>query len=152
MTDHRSAAQIAERVSRRRGRILFTQGLIFLIWQGTYYAWGSTLQGDRLVDHVKISAWVAWVLVLLLMMATGGGLFRGREVRRLINDEGSVDNRRRGQEAGFFAAILGGLAMYGINQYVEPVSALDAIHAILSVGVGVAMLRYGMLERRAERG
>jgi hypothetical protein len=151
MTDDRTI-QIAERMSRRRGRILFLQGALFLVWQGSFYAWGAETGGDRLVDQVKVSAWAVWVLALLVMMATGGGWLRGREVRRLMNDEVSVDNRRRGQQAGFFAAALGGLAVYAVNQYVEPVSTLDAIHATLSVGVAVAILRYAMLERRAERG
>jgi len=151
MTETRSAAQIAERVSRRRGRVLFTQSLMFILWQASFTAWGSAGAGDRLVDQVKISAWVVWVLGLMLLMSTGGGWFQSREVRRLINDEVSVDNRRRGQQAGFYGAVLGGLVVYAINQYVEPVSTLDAIHAILSVGVGAAILRYGMLERRGDR-
>lgn len=151
MADTRSASEIAERVTRRRGRILFTQALMFTLWQGGFYAWGASV-GDRLVDQIKISAWAVWVLILLLLMSTGGGWFRSREVRRLINDEVAVDNRRRGQQAGFYGAILGGLGVYAVNQFVEPVSTLDAIHATLSLGVGVAILRYGMLERRAERG
>lgn len=152
MTDTRSASQIAERISRRRGRVLFIQGLMFILWQCSFYAWGATGDSDRLVSQVKISAWVVWVLALMLLMSTGGGWFRSREVRRLINDEVSIDNRRRGQQAGFYGAVLGGLAVYAINQYVEPISTLDAIHAILSVGAGAAILRYAMLERRGERG
>ena len=42
MTDNRSPAEIAERLSRRRGRILMAQGVIFLFWQVTYYAWDQT--------------------------------------------------------------------------------------------------------------
>ena len=152
MADNRSASEIAERVTRRRGRVLFSQALIFILWQVSFYAWGATGPGDRLIDHVKVSAWAVWVLALLQLMATGGGWFRSREVRRLINDEVAVDNRRRGQQAGFYAAILGGLVVYAINQFVEPVSTRDAIHATLSLGVGAALLRYAMLERRGERG
>lgn len=151
MADNRSASEIAERVTRRRGRVLFSQALMFILWQG-FYAWGATDAGDRLIDQVKVSAWSFWVLALLQLMATGGGWFRSREVRRMINDEVAVDNRRRGQQAGFYAAILGGLVVYAINQFVEPVSTRDAIHATLSLGVGVALLRYAMLERRGERG
>jgi len=151
MTDNPSTAQIAERLSRRRGRILMLQGLLFLLWQVSFYTWGAVADGPRLVDHVKVSAWAVWILVLLLVMATGGGWFRSREVRRLINDEVSADNRRRGQQAGFFAAVLSGLGVYAINQYVEPLSAMDAIHATLSIGIGVAILRYALLERRGDR-
>lgn len=151
MADSHSASEIAERVSRRRGRMLMFQGLLFILWQGSFYAWGAAADGPRLVDHVKVSAWAVWILALLVLMATGGGWFRSREVRRLINDEVSVDNRRRGQQAGFFASVLGGLGVYAVNQYVEPVSALDAIHATLSIGIGVAILCYGMLERRGDR-
>ncbi len=151
MTETRSAAQIAERVSRRRGRMLFYQGLFFILWQGSFYAWGAAVDGDRLVDHVKVSAWAVWILLLLVLMSTGGGWFRNREVRRLINDEVAVDNRHRGQQAGFFASVLGGLGVYAVNQFVRPISALDAIHATLSIGIGVAILRYATLERRGDR-
>lgn len=148
----RTAAQTAERVSRRRSRILMAQAVLFLIWQGTFYAWGAETDGARLVDHVKISAWAAWVLALLVMMATGGAWIHSREVRRLVNDEVAVDNRRRGQQFGFFAAVLAGLGVYGVHQFVTPIGTLDAIHAILTIGVGAAILRYALLERRGERG
>ena len=147
----RTAAEAAERFSRRRRRILMAQGLLFLIWQASFYAWGAETDGTRLVDQVKVSAWAVWVLALLLMMATGGGWIHGREIRRLMNDEVAIDNRRRGQQFGFFAAALAGLGVYAVNQFVEPIGTLDAIHAVLTIGVGAAILRYALLERRAER-
>jgi len=151
MTNDRSPAEIAERLSRRRGRILMAQGMIFLFWQLTYYAWAQTPEPLRTVDHVKLSAWSFWVLALLVLITTGGGWFRGAEVRRLLNDELTRDNRARAQATGFLLAVLSGLAVFVVNQYIEPVSTLDAIHLILSFAVGGAVLRFGLLERRGAR-
>lgn len=152
MTETRSAAEIAERHSRRRPRILFLQAVLFTAWQGSFFVLGTGGEGDRLVDHVQTSAWAVWVLALLLMMSTSGGWFRGREVRRLINDEVAIDNRRRGQQFGFYAAVLAGLGVYAFHRFVDPISVPGAVHAILSIGIGAALLRYALLERRAERG
>ena len=42
------------------------------------------------------------------------------------------------------------MAVYFIEQF-EPVTAREAIHVILSLGLGAALIRFGVLERRAHR-
>ena len=52
--------------------------------------------------------------------------------------------------AGFVAGMLGGIVLYLVDQF-EAVHAREAIHMILSLGIGAALLRFGMLERRAHQ-
>jgi hypothetical protein len=42
------------------------------------------------------------------------------------------------------------LLIYAISFY-EPLEPREAVHLILSLSIGVALVRYGWLERRAER-
>ena len=141
-TDH----EIADRLTRRRARIIPVFAVLFLSGQAVYF--GRLADPLRTVDTVRISAWLAWAMALLLLLATGGGLFRGAAVRALLNDETTRDHRLRALAFGFWFAMAACVAMY-VTSVFEPVTAREAIHLILTFGVGPALLRFGMLERRA---
>lgn len=144
-----SNAETADRMTKRRARILIVSATLFLTLQAVYFvqAGGDT---GRLVDQVRISAWLAWAAVLLLLLATGGGFLRSREVRALMNDEGTRANRAEAFRFGFWAAMATAVVIYFLTMY-ETVTGREATHLILTAGVGVALLRFGMLERRASR-
>lgn len=144
-----SAARI-ERLQQRRTRLMFVQAIIFLLWQTTFFAEPArTTAALRTVDHVKLGAYIVWAAALVLFLATGGGYIQPRAVRRVLNDEVTVDHRRRAMSLGFLASMAAAVVCYFIAQ-VEPMSAGVAIHVILSVGVAAALLRFAMLERRAQ--
>jgi hypothetical protein len=85
-----------------------------------------------------------------MALATKGFWLESREVRALIDDENTRANRATAMTVGFVAGMLGGILLYFIDQF-EPIHAREAIHVILSLGIGAALLRFGMLERRAHR-
>ena len=136
----------AEKLSRRRARALPTLAVIFLAQQASYL--NMPAQSDRPVDHVKIAAWLMLSLVLLAGLGTGGAWFRPRAVRELVNDESTRAHRQAGLVYGFWAAMAAAITLYIINMF-ELVSGRDAIHVILSVAIAAALIRFGMLERRA---
>lgn len=151
MTDTGSAAEIAERVSQRRSRVLWLQAILFIAWQGSFFGWGAPMvEPLRTVDHVKMSAWLVWSAALLLLLATGGGWFRSKEVRRLLNDEVTRAHRAEAQQWGFWFAIPTTIGLSVVSQ-MAVVTTAEALHAILTLGVGAAILRFAVLERRAER-
>src|SRR5215213_5657223 len=98
-----SDVERAERLGRRRSRIFAVQAIIFISWQGLFF-YRDAEAPMRTVDTIKISAWVVWALLLLMLLATGGNLLRGRNVRALLNDEFTRRNRAQAYVAGFWAA------------------------------------------------
>ena len=141
-----SDVETADRLSRRRSRLLPVLALVFISGQAMYF--GNASQALRTVDTVRISAWLVWSIVLLVLLATGGGFFRSKAVRALMEDEVTIEHRRRGLATGFWAAMLSAIVIYPLSIW-EPVTAREAIHIVLTAGIGAALLRFGFLERRA---
>ena len=142
----RTASETAETLNWRRARALPALAVIFLAQQASYL--NMPAQPERPVDHIKIGAWLLLSIVLLVGLATNGAWFRPREVRELINDESTRAHRQAGLAYGFWAAMAAALLLYAINMF-ELVSGRDAIHVIVSIGIAAALIRFGMLERRA---
>ena len=120
--------------------------IIYLTQQATFFAGDAPMSAG----HVKIGAWLVLSLILLLAIATNGFWFQRREIRELIDDENTRANRASAMSFGFIAGMLAAMALYFLNQF-ERVQTHEAIHIILSAGLGAALLRFGFLERRAHR-
>jgi len=143
-----SSSEIAERLSRKRSRMLFVLAALFMSQQVTYFS--GMHDPARTVDHVKIAAWLVLSVVLLLMLATGGAWLRSSEVRALLNDEATREHRRTGLVNGFWAACLTAIIIYAVDMF-EPISGRDTVHIILTVAIAAALLTFARLERRAHR-
>lgn len=139
----------AERLGRRRVRLFAVQAILFVSWQGLFFSRDSEAP-MRAVDSVKISAWFVWALALLLLLATGGTLLRGRKVRALLNDELTRRNRAQAYVAGFWAAAVSAVGLYLVD-LVEVVTTREAIHLILSAAIGSALITFAARERRGLR-
>jgi heme/copper-type cytochrome/quinol oxidase subunit 2 len=144
-----SDVETADKLSRRRARMLPVLAILFLSQQASFF--GDYADGGmRAVDHVKIGAWLVLSIVLLLALATGGSWFQKPEVRRLLNDENTRANRAEAFRVGFLATMIGAIILYFISLY-EPMSGREAVHILTTIGLGAALLRFGFLERRAHR-
>ena len=141
----KSLGQRADELSSRRARMFPLLAIIFLSQQASYL---SDAHGARPVDHFKVGAWIVLSLVLLAALYTGGGWVRSREMRALLNDESTQANRARALSDGFLAAILTAVACYFLNQ-LEPLRGDEVAHLVVTVGIAIAMIRFGMLEKRA---
>lgn len=142
------ASEIADNLTRRRARFMPVIGILFLAQQAAYF---SQHPVSRPPDHFKVAAWLCMALALLLFLVAPAGLFRSRAVKNLMNDETTRAHRLQAFYAGFIAMITCCIALYAFDQF-EPVEGRDAIHLILSVGIAAAIIRNGMLERRALSG
>jgi hypothetical protein len=141
--------ETAERLGRKRARLLPLFAILFLTQQASYFS-GPNVDTGRPVDHIRIAAWLVMSIVLLLVFATGGGWFRSREVRALMNDEATQVHRNDAFRFGFFAAMIACVGLYVLDLF-EPLGGRDVIHVVMSCGIGAALIRFGMLERRAYR-
>ena len=105
--------------------------------------------GERLVDHFKIGAWALLSVVLLVALVTGGFWLRKPQLRAMLNDELSRAHRADALRVGFILAMLAGIILYVVGT-AFPMTDREVIHLIVSVGIGAALIRFGMLERRGD--
>jgi hypothetical protein len=144
-----SVAMKADFLSKRRARMLPALAIIYLSQQVTFVsALGNGQHRD--VDHFKIGAWVVLSLVLMLALATKGFWFESRQVRDLIDDESTRANRLEAMRVGFLFACGAALAAYFIDEF-QPLTVGEGSHLVLTFGLGAALIRFGLLERRAHR-
>jgi hypothetical protein len=140
-------AQQAERLSRRRARMVSVLAVFYLAQQVAFF---NSPPGQRLVDHFRIGAWALMSAVLLAALMTGGFWLRKPELRAMLNDELSRAHRAQALATGFVLAMAAGIILYVVGT-VTPITDREAIHIIVSVGIGTALIRYGFLERRSDR-
>src|SRR5215213_599552 len=141
----RTIQEKAERLSSRRARMLPFLAVIFLSQQVTYF---TTVRGYEHVATVKISAWLLLSIVLLAALATKGFWFQPKEVRDLIDDENTRANRNEAMRWGFVFGMGSAIGIYVLTMF-EVVTGREAVHIVLSFGIAAALLRWGVLERRA---
>ena len=138
----------AEKLSRRRARMLFVVAIIFIAQQGSFFA----DPGDpaRAVGTVKIGAWVVLSAVILAALVTGGAWIYPKHIRDLANDELTRAHRDKALRLGFINAMITCLLLYVLSTF-SPVDAREAIHVITTVGLASALLSFAVMERQAMR-
>ena len=141
-----SDAEQADRLSRRRARMTVAMAIIFVSQQFTFFS--DRAEDHRVVTWVHTSGWLVLSAVILAGLVTGGFWFKPKAVRALMEDEVTRENRHRALSLGFVLAMIAAMAIYVLDRF-EPVGAPIAIHLVLSVGLGAALMRFGMLEKRA---
>jgi hypothetical protein len=144
--------ETADRLSRRRARMLPILALFLLIQQATFVTnpRSTDLVHGRLVDQVHFGGWAVLTLVLLAGLATGGFWFRSSELRALLNDEQTAAHRRDSMAFGFIVSALTGTVLYVVAS-IEPLEPHLAINLIIAFGLAAALLRFAVLERRAHK-
>lgn len=135
----------AERFARRRAGVATAMAVVFLAAQaGSFH---DDLPMNR-PQTLHLAAWIVWAGALLFLLAWGGGLLRGAKMRAVLNDETTIDHRRRAMATGFWAAIATAFLVYGLS-FFEPVSVREGVRLVITFAVALALFRFGMLERRA---
>jgi hypothetical protein len=138
----------AERIERRTQRILWASGIAFVAWQLSFIAlYGDGIPTGRRVDSVRAIAFVAWCAALLVLVARGGGAFRGPAVRELLDDELARARRATAYRNGFWAMIVISLIGYAAA-HLTAFGALALAHAGMSAGVIVAVATLAHSGRR----
>ena len=145
----RSTSEQADYYEQRRLRMLPSVLIIYLSQQAIYF---SAPGGERPVDHLKIGAWaVLTFMLLLLLLVTRGFWFAPQAVREMIDDEATQLNRLVAIRSGFIAAVALGAIVYTLVPVAE-LSVREALHLVVSFSLGIGLLHFIMLEKRARRG
>ena len=149
-TNSMSVADKAEYLSKRRMRTLPMLAIVFLSQQAAFV---STLgpREQTSVYTAKVSAWLVLSIVILATLATKGFWLEPKAVRDLIDDENTRANRNDAMRWGFLFSMAAAIAVYALTLFDVQMSARDAVHIVLTVGIPAALIRWGLLERRAHR-
>jgi len=143
-----SVAEKAEYLSKRRARMLPVLAIIFLSQQAAFLSsLGSTDQNSAYA--AKVSAWLVLSIVILAALATKGFWFEPQAVRDMIDDENTRANRNDAMRWGFLFSMAAAIAVYALTLFKIELSARDAVHIVLTIGIPAALIRWGVLERRA---
>ncbi|THD78793.1 MAG: hypothetical protein E7812_10490 [Phenylobacterium sp.] len=144
------SAELIERLQRRRTGLAFFQGAVFLFWQTSFFRiTPKDLDVVHATNHVNVSSYAIFAVLMMVFLARSGGFGWSREVREILNDEVTREHRRVAFETGFWAAMTAALAIF-IASLFRPLSAFAALHGVLSAGLAFALLRFALLERRAQ--
>jgi hypothetical protein len=136
------------RIEGRTDRLLLTSGAMFLVWQVAFFTVVHTPRDAvRHVDVVAMAALVAWAGALLMLVATGGGAFRSREVREILDDELARSQRGQAFQNAFWVLMLVAFAAYVATTFSD-VSARLLAHVSLSAGVLAAVATLAYLRRQ----
>lgn len=150
LSDSAVDAELVERMQRRRRRMVMASAVMFMGLQGIFYS--STLMPDRLSRLVEWRSllFAVWAAVLLSVLATGGALTAPRHIRALMNDEMSREHRRSAVSFGFWVTMITALVVFVGSVWIE-VTAREALHLVLTFGIGGALIRFAKLEWRTEQ-
>ena len=136
----------AEHLGRKRSQIFFVLAMVFFAGQSLYFGSPEATR-DSLP---RVGAWLLLMILILMLLATGGFLLQGRGVRELLNDESFRANRIAAQATGFWATVIALLVVY-IESMFDPLTLNEAVHIIGTIGVGAALISFAVRERRAHR-
>ena len=132
----------AERMSRARAGLMAVAAIVLLINLVLQYGNPAYVSADP-----RGASWILLIALWVFILWNGGGLRLRGNMRALLNDELSLQNRSRALAAGFYVAVLGALALYAAEWW-EPVGAGDALKIVSAGALAAALLRYAWLEWR----
>jgi MFS family permease len=144
----RTPVEIADQFSRKRAWMVAAAAFVFAAAQ---------LLGLPPFHSVDVSLhntgslmWMLNTVLLLALLATGGGVLNDRQIRALVNDEVSRMNYRTSLISGFWVAMAMGLALY-LFPIFRAFTGPQAAYVIVTPAVFVASLAFSFLELRAHR-
>lgn len=147
-----SGSSIVDRLANQRSWISMVLGAFVLAKSSSLFVFEASATGLQvtLTDGLSTMAWLIWVAILLLFALFAGGLWLSAPLRRRLNDEGTMANWRSAISAGFWAMMVGAAICMLASDHM-PLTVPGAVQVMISLGVGMALMRFGGLERNALR-
>lgn len=139
----KSDIERADAADRSRARVVPFLGVLVLS-TNQWLFFGSQS------DEVSVPRMILWLLLMLVVFGiviTGGDWRRPKALRQLADDEPTRASTSKALKAGFAAAMITALIVFVVAPF-EPIGAQRAAHLIITLGLGVALLVFGLAERR----
>lgn len=143
---HLSDEEAAEKLMRHRARTIPFIILVFAIMQ--------TLTFIKIYEtgYLSQGGWFGWLIVAFVMLhvvSTGGAGFARRPgIRTYIDDELTRRHRAKAFTSGFWAVMLGAVALL-ISSAWQVLNAQLVLHGLIGLGTIIITTHYIVLERRA---
>jgi hypothetical protein len=132
----------AERLSRGRAAIMALAAVVLIINLVLQYGNPAYVSADP-----RGASWLLVIGLWLFILWNGGGLRLKGNMRALLNDELSLQNRARALSTGFYVGVIGALVLYALEWRI-PIGAGDALKLVSAGALAAALLRYAWLEWR----
>ncbi len=143
----KTTVEIADRMSRKRAVIFAAAAGAFLLIQ---VITRPVIGGSTRASSAQTEGWAINALVLMLCLATGGGLVNGARLRALINDEVSRSNYKTAVGVGYWVAMALAIGLYGVQGYTN-YTGRQAAYVIVTLSISIAIFVFSYLELRAHR-
>lgn len=140
----KSLVERADILSRKRAQVVAAAAVMFLVAQVLSHPLAGPTEGLR--AHM----WALNAVLLLFVLATGGALLRGREVRALMNDELTQAHYRTCILAGFWVAMVTAMGIYFLPA-AQALPSRVAVYFIVTASIVASLLTFSWLELRAHR-
>jgi hypothetical protein len=144
----KTPVEIADQYSRKRAAGVAAAAIVFLAIQ--VLARPFFIAGSETAHHVQIDLWAVTAVVLLLLLATGGGLLNSRQIRSLVNDDVAHANYRTAVLAGYWVAMTTALGLYVFPRFAS-LTVREGVYLVVTPSIVVALLAFAYLESRAHR-
>jgi len=134
----------ADKASRLRASLMAVIAVILVI--SAYFGFNDAAPG-AIRPYVRHLGWALMIVLWLFILATGGGLRLGKNVRSVMNDEVALANRSLALQTGFWVATILGVALY-FASFQWDMSLREGLRVLLDLTIAAALLRYAWLELR----
>jgi MFS family permease len=146
----KTPVEIADRYSRKRAVVVAVAALaFFLIYVVVRPFFGGEPDAGSHAARTEVM-WAINAVLLLVVLATGGGLLNSRQIRALVNDEVSQSHHKTAVVAGYWVAMATAMGLYVLPTF-ERSTVRDAVYVIVTSSIVVALLTFAYLEYRAHR-
>jgi hypothetical protein len=130
---------VAERVANRRAVVLLALAAVLI---------ASEVVALRSVERpLGLAVWVVLVVCAALTLLPGSWV-RSREVAARLEDELTREHRLLGAATGFGVALVSGLVIAVVAQFV-PLSGAVAARIIVTAGLSAGLIAFAVRERQA---
>lgn len=92
----------------------------------------------------------SYAVLILLLLATGGGLANNRRIRGLIDDEVSRSHRRIAVSSAYWVAMVVAMALYLVPQFGD-LPGRTVVYWVVTVSEVFGLVLFAYLELRAHR-
>ncbi|MGH6978286.1 MAG: hypothetical protein ACRED4_03185 [Brevundimonas sp.] len=147
-----TGAAYRDKVQRQRAQSMAFMPITgaYLTFMSAKAGWGFASGAPAGTDYVMVGLG-PMIAAMMLLMVAGLDNPRDKRMKRLLEDELTLSFRHKALATALAVASAGIVGVFALGLW-RPAAAVAALPVLLYVAAAVAVLRYYLLDREAERG